>query len=323
MKELLERFAKGEIRALSQVISLVENDTEEGLALLSHLYPKIGRAYRIGITGAPGSGKSSLVERIAQSLLKDNLSLGIVCVDPSSPFTGGAILGDRVRMASLFLEPKVFIRSMASRGYSGGLALRTKEVCDILDAFGKNIIIIETVGVGQVEIEIQKTAYTVIVVLVPESGDTIQTLKAGLLEIGDIFLINKSDREGADRLALELSATLKMKENSNWSAPVLKTCALTGEGIDEVLSEINRHRRYLMENGLVEKKRKENIASEIKDLTEEKIKQEIWEKEEIRKLLPGWVREIEKGNLTPFAVSEIIIKMMKEKFWGRENGERI
>lgn len=323
MKELLERFNKGEVRALSQVISLVENDAQESLEILANLYPKIGRAYRIGITGAPGSGKSSLVERIANLFLKEDLSLGIVCVDPSSPFTGGAILGDRVRMASLFLEPKVYIRSMASRGSSGGLALRTKEVCDILDAFGKDIIIIETVGVGQIEIEIQKTAYTIIVVLVPESGDTIQTLKAGLLEIGDLFLINKSDREGADRLALELSTTLKMKEDTNWQTPVVKTCALTGEGVEEVLSEIKRHQKYLMANGLIEKKRRENIASEIKDLTEEKIKNEIWGKKEIRKLLPGWVREIEKGNLTPFAVSEIIIKMVKEEFWRRENGERI
>ncbi|MEO0098106.1 MAG: methylmalonyl Co-A mutase-associated GTPase MeaB [candidate division WOR-3 bacterium] len=323
MEELLARFNKGEVRALSQLISLVENDAEEGLAILSHLYPRIGRAYRIGITGAPGSGKSSLIERIANSFLKENFSLGIVCVDPSSPFTGGAILGDRVRMASLFLEPKVYIRSMASRGSSGGLAFRTKEVCDILDAFGKDIILIETVGVGQVEIEIQKTAYTVIVVLVPESGDTIQTLKAGLLEIGDIFLINKSDREGADRLALELSATLKMKENTNWQAPVIKTCALTGEGVEEVFREIGRHRQYLTENGLLEKKRRENIISEIKDLTEEKIKKEIWEREEIKRLFPDWIKEIERGNLTPFTVSEMIIKMVKEEFGRRGNGEGV
>ncbi len=310
-ERLIAQFEKGEVRALSRVISLVENNQKLAQKILSLLYPRIGKAYRIGITGPPGAGKSSLVEKLSFFFIKEGLSLGIVCIDPTSPFSGGAILGDRVRMSSLFLEPQVFIRSMASRGALGGLALRTKEVCDVLDAFGKDIIIIETVGVGQVEIDITKTAYTVIVTLVPESGDTIQTLKAGLLEIGDIFLINKADREGADRLAMELETTLRMKENNNHSPPIIKTCALSGEGLEELFSAINRHRNFMEKNHLIEKKRKEIIASEIKELIEEKVRQKIWESDEIQRIVSKMVDEIWQKRRTPFEASDNILEILK------------
>ncbi len=318
-EDLLRRFAQKDTRSLSKIISLIENNSKESQDFLRALYPKIGRAYRIGITGAPGTGKSTLVERLAFFFLENGKNLGIVCVDPSSPITGGAILGDRVRMSSLFLEKRVYIRSMATRGSLGGLALRTKEVVDVLDAFGKEIIIIETVGVGQVEIEISKTSHTVIVVLTPESGDTIQVMKAGLLEIGDIFVVNKSDREGAERLAQELTSYLKMKEGEEWSYPVILTNALTGEGLPQLFSTIQEHERLMSEKGIWEKKRKEIILSEIKELTEEELREKIWEDEKIKELLAFLVKEVMAGKITPFEGRDRILELI-EKRERRGNG---
>lgn len=309
LDELLEQFWAGDRRACGQLISMVENDNRMANEILNKVYNRIGRAYRIGVTGPPGAGKSTLVEKIALRFRKDNLTVGIVAVDPSSPFSGGAILGDRVRMAELFLDSGVFIRSMATRGSLGGLASKTKEVCDLLDAFGQEIIITETIGVGQVELDIAEASFTTIVVLVPESGDSIQTLKAGLMEIGDIFVVNKSDREGSDRLALEIETVLEMRNKSNqWHPPVVKTIATENTGIDELYSSIAEHRKFLKTSNILNERKAKNIRHEIIELVEEKLKEKMWQLEKVQKRLEELVIEVMQGNTTPFLAADEILK---------------
>ncbi|MEO0093773.1 MAG: methylmalonyl Co-A mutase-associated GTPase MeaB [candidate division WOR-3 bacterium] len=309
LDELLEHFWAGDRRACGQLISMVENDNQMANEILNKVYNRIGRAYRIGVTGPPGAGKSTLVEKIALRFRQDNLTVGIVAVDPSSPFSGGAILGDRVRMAELFLDPGVFIRSMATRGSLGGLASKTKEVCDLLDAFGQQIIITETIGVGQVELDVAEASFTTIVVLVPESGDSIQTLKAGLMEIGDIFVVNKSDREGSDRLALEIEMVLEMRNKSNqWHPPVIKTIATENTGIEELYSSIVEHRNFLKTSNLLNERKAKNIRHEIIELVEENLKEQMWQLEKVQKRLEELVTEVMRGNTTPFLAADAILK---------------
>ena len=233
-------------RALARAISLVEDETREGEALIARVYPHTGRAYLIGITGAPGSGKSTLVDRLTFEIRRAGLSVGIIAVDPTSPFSGGAILGDRVRMIAHSADEGVFIRSMATRGHLGGLARATSDVALVLDAAGKDVIIIETVGVGQDEVDIVRTADISIVLLVPGTGDDVQAIKAGIMEIADIFVVNKADREGADRTVQSVAANLSLQTFApgEWRPPILKTEATTGTGIDELWKEIGRFRDH-------------------------------------------------------------------------------
>lgn len=313
IKELIDQFLGGDRRVCGQLMSIVENEGKEASEILNKIYNKIGKAYRIGVTGPPGAGKSTLVEKIASRFRQDKLTVGIVAVDPTSPFSGGAILGDRVRMSELFLDSGVFIRSMATRGSLGGLASKTKEVCDLLDAFGKDIVIIETIGVGQVELDIAKAAYTTIVVLVPESGDSIQTLKAGLMEIADIFVVNKSDREGSDRLALEIEMVLEMRSKSNeWDPPVVKTIATESTGIEELFQKISEHRKFLQTSNILNERRAQNIRSEIIDLVETKIRQRVWQWEKIKTKLEELVIEVMRGNTTPFIAADKILEKLPE-----------
>ncbi|MBI2219855.1 MAG: methylmalonyl Co-A mutase-associated GTPase MeaB [Acidobacteria bacterium] len=246
---LSDRILAGDPRAIARGISLIEDEAPEAAGLVRAIFPRTGGAYLVGITGAPGAGKSTLVDRLTAEIRRRGPSVGIVAVDPTSPFTGGAILGDRVRMQAHAADPGVFIRSMATRGHLGGLARATGEAALVLDAAGKDLVIIETVGVGQDEVDIVRTADVSIVVIVPGTGDEVQALKAGIMEIADIFVVNKADREGADRTAASLEAMLALEtwNDGAWRPPILKTEATTGRGLPELLDTIERFREHMRE----------------------------------------------------------------------------
>ena len=271
-QELVNDAISGSVRALAKLITMVENEMPEALQALRQLYPRTGKAYIIGITGPPGSGKSTLTDKITKELRKQNFTVGIIAVDPTSPFTGGALLGDRLRMQDITSDEGVFVRSMATRGTLGGLSRATADTIKVLDAFGKDFIIIETVGVGQDEVDIVRTADTTLLISVPGLGDDIQALKAGIMEIGDIFVVNKADREGADRVVTELSLMLDLSPaKSAWRPPVVKTVGTLGEGVSELAEKILAHRKFLEEGEGLVKKRNIRAREEIINLIEKEI----------------------------------------------------
>jgi len=257
----LDAVLAGDGRAVARAISLVEDETPEAAALIGQIYPRTGRAYLIGITGAPGTGKSTLVDALTVEIRRSGLTVGIIAVDPTSPFTGGAILGDRVRMTGHAADAGVYIRSMATRGHLGGLSRATSDVALVLDAAGKDVIIIETVGVGQDEVDIVRTADVSIVVVVPGTGDDVQAIKAGIMEIGDIFVVNKADREGADRAAQAIAANLSLQTSAvgEWKPPIVKTEATRAVGIDELWRQIGRFREHSAEQQASRRRERQRV----------------------------------------------------------------
>ncbi|HEU0052105.1 MAG TPA: methylmalonyl Co-A mutase-associated GTPase MeaB [Longimicrobium sp.] len=337
--DLLDRFQAGQRTALARAISMVEDGRPGFEALLHALHPRMGEAHRIGITGPPGAGKSTLTSKLALHFRGAGETVGIVAVDPSSPFTGGALLGDRIRMNNISTDPGVFIRSMATRGALGGLATTTKEVADLLAAYGFARVILETVGVGQSELEIAGTADTTVVVLVPESGDSIQAMKAGLMEIADVFVINKADRPGADRLAQELEVMLHMRlgdmpanaghhgvslksvgkaaregakaaaeEAGAWAIPVLKTVAQNGEGLDELARTIDLHRGYLAASGELSARRRARLAERVRAVVERRLQRLAWVSGAGERVLADSLAALEAGEASPYEVAERIVR---------------
>ncbi len=269
---LLERALRGDRAALARIVSRVENEADGAPAILDACFRRTGRAFRIGVTGPPGAGKSTLVSRLALEYRRRDEAVAIVAVDPTSPFTGGALLGDRVRMAELAGDPGVFIRSMATRGGLGGLAVQTAQVCDVLDAAGFSRVLIETVGVGQSELEVAQTADSTVVVLVPESGDAVQAMKAGLMEIGDLFVINKADREGAERAAFAIRSALELRTPvRDWSVPVLLTVATLGEGVGALVDAIQDHLAHLARRGGLDRRRRQRLEQRLHGLVGDRL----------------------------------------------------
>ena len=338
---LLERFQAGEITALARAISVIENE-RPGFQEFLHCALVTGpRARRVGVTGPPGAGKSSLIAALADLCLARDEEVGVVAVDPTSRFSGGALLGDRIRMNDLAADRGIFIRSMATRGSIGGLAATSKEVIDLMDAFGLGRLLVETVGVGQTELGITGAADTVVVVLVPESGDGIQAMKAGLMEIADIFVVNKADRPGADRVVSDLETALHLRAGNAlghipahhgvdltlvgkgadaavsvpdapgpWAIPVLKTTAQTGEGVPELLEAVDRHREYLDESGQLRIRQRGRAAVRIREVTERSLRGILWGSEAIEGVLADGLDRIQQGTATPYSVSASILKVL-------------
>jgi LAO/AO transport system kinase len=338
---LVRGVAERSVPDLARAISLVENGRDGYEEILSALHPSVGNAHRLGITGPPGSGKSTLIEQVVRIYRDQDITVAVVAVDPTSPFTGGALLGDRIRMESLTLDPGVYIRSMASRGATGGLATTTREVCDVLDAFGFERVIIETVGVGQSELAIVGSADTTALVLVPESGDGVQVLKAGVMEIADLYLINKSDRPGADRLVQEVEVMLGIRQgnayrhvgphhggpagrtarakpddaagSAAWSPPVLKTAAAKGEGIDAAIAAVDRHRAFLESTGLLQERRRARLAQHTREVVNRALSTLVWERWDGEAVLAAGLDDVVSGRLSPYGLARNIVADLQEE----------
>lgn len=337
--KLLGEFAARRPSALARAISIVENRRDGAAQLLSALHARLGGARRIGITGPPGAGKSTLTARLAEHYRRAGLTVGIVAVDPTSPFTGGALLGDRIRMESVALDDGIFIRSMATRGALGGLASATRDVCDVLDAYGFDRLLVETVGVGQSELDVAHTADTSVLVIVPESGDSIQTLKAGLMEAADLFVVNKADRPGADRMRHEMQLMLKLRTGQlarhapahhgvdlarvgrrartesvaatpaapSWTPLVLATMAERGEGVEELATALDAHFDYLETSGVLQSRRRGRMRDRVVEGVDRAVHDRIWSDRSLLARLDAILPAVEDGRTTPLAASEELV----------------
>jgi LAO/AO transport system kinase len=305
----VDRIRSGDVRALARAISAIEDAGADSLALMKALFPFSGRARVIGLTGAPGAGKSTLVDQLAREYRKQERTIGIVAVDPTSPYTGGAILGDRIRMQAHHADPGIYIRSMATRGFLGGLARATSDVATVLDASGKDLVLIETVGVGQDEVDIVRLADITVVILVPGMGDDVQTIKAGIMEIADIFVINKSDREGADRVEREIRAmqTLAIRSDK-WTPTIVKTVAVEGKGVPELAAGIADYEQFLSQQDRLLKKKagnwRERLIEMLRQALLERLLSERLPEAEIGRLAV----EIAEHRRDPYSLVEEIVK---------------
>jgi LAO/AO transport system kinase len=349
-EKLLADFDAGKPAALARVVSIVENHRDGFEQILSTLHSRTGRARRIGLTGPPGAGKSTITALLVKTYREAGLKVGVIAVDPTSPFTGGALLGDRVRMESVALDPGVFIRSMATRGSLGGLAAATREVADVLDAFGFDRLLIETVGVGQSELDVARTADSTLLVLVPESGDSIQTLKAGVMEIADVFVVNKADRPGADRLRNDVELMLGLRKGVSfgnvpahhgvdlkrvnparlareaakaddavaWTPPVLNAVAVKNEGIDTIVAALDRHFAYLERSGTLRDRRRERMRERVKDVVAQKVSDRLWKDQRTLAWLEEQLPSVAEGKLSPFAVADRLLRQSGELVRGDE-----
>jgi LAO/AO transport system kinase len=337
----MQQFNDGKPASLARVVSIVENHRDGFEQILGDLHPRTGRARRIGLTGPPGAGKSSITALLVKHFRDNGLKVGVIAVDPTSPFTGGALLGDRVRMENVALDSGVFIRSMATRGSLGGLAAATREVADVLDAYGFDRLLIETVGVGQSELDVARTADSTVLILVPESGDSIQTLKAGVMEVADIFVVNKADRPGADRVRNDVELMLGLRKGVSfgnmpahhgvdlkranparvareaarednpleWTPPVLSTVAVKQEGITELVGALDRHFRYLEQSGTLKARRRERMRERVMDVVEQKVRGRLWKDAGTMGWLEQQIPSVEEGSATPFAVADQLLRL--------------
>lgn len=318
MHELAKRMLNQEVRALARAISYVENDHPDRLTILKDLHPYQNKAYTLGITGAPGAGKSSLVNQLVTFLRARELSVGIIAVDPTSPFTGGALLGDRVRMSNHFTDPHVYIRSMGTRGSLGGLARATKEAIRLVDAYGMDVILVETVGVGQSELDIMKVADTTAVVLTPGGGDSVQAFKAGIMEIADFYIINKADLMGVDKLVAEINHMLDIvKHDATWRPPVIKTISTQNKGMDLIWDTCLHHQRYSAESGLDEERRRKRYVTEMLEVLEHQYVK-LMQQEIETPIYQEKIKQIEQGETDPYSVAEDLFTSWLQQLKHRE-----
>jgi LAO/AO transport system kinase len=297
--ELAEKLLAGDKRALARAISLVENDDPEGWRLVREVYPKTGKAAMVGFTGPPGVGKSTLIGALVKSAREREREVAVLSIDPSSPFTKGALLGDRIRLADHFLDPGVFIRSMASRGSLGGLSEATLQAALLMDASGKQDVFLETVGVGQAEVDIIDHADTVVLVLMPGSGDSIQALKAGVMEIPDIIVVNKADHPLTDTMVREIRGVLSLGPKTSWKVPIIRTEAARGEGVEELVDKLREHHEHIESEGTLEERRRRNLMNEVMELAtvrlRRKLEESVREDESVKELFA----EVVKRSLDP------------------------
>jgi LAO/AO transport system kinase len=314
LEHLVERIRSGDVRSLARAITAIEDNSAQATRLMQALFPHSGRATVIGLTGSPGSGKSTLVDQLAREYRKEEKTIGIVAVDPTSPYTGGAILGDRIRMQAHHADTGIYIRSMATRGFLGGLAPATADVATLLDAAGKDIVLVETVGVGQDEIDVVRLADVTIVMLVPGMGDDVQTIKAGIMEIADIFVINKSDREGAERVEREIRAmqTLAIRQD-DWTPPIVKTVASEGTGVPDLVKAIASYQQYLRSKDLILRKKVSNWRERLIEMLRKALLDRMMRERLNPELLTQYAREIAEQHRDPYSLVEELVNAVGEK----------